>query len=58
MKEEWRDVVGYKGLYKISNTGKLISLDRYTPYIRGGIKWSYSDHCLTPSEYRNKGRTK
>ena len=24
-KEEWRDVVGYEGLYKISSTGRVLS---------------------------------
>jgi len=27
MKENWKDVVGYEGLYKISNLGNLKSLD-------------------------------
>lgn len=26
MKEEWRDIVGYEGLYQVSNTGKVMSL--------------------------------
>ena len=29
MEEEWRAVVGYEGLYEVSNTGKVRSLDRY-----------------------------
>ena len=29
-KEEWKDVVGYEGLYKVSNYGNVISLDRIT----------------------------
>lgn len=27
--EEWRDVVGYKGYYKVSNIGRIASLARY-----------------------------
>lgn len=27
--EEWRNVVGYKGYYKISNLGRIASLARY-----------------------------
>lgn len=27
MKEEWRDIVGYEGLYQVSNTGKVKSLN-------------------------------
>lgn len=28
MKEEWKDIAGYEGLYRISNTGKVKSLER------------------------------
>lgn len=28
MIEEWRDIVGYEGIYKISNIGRVKSLDR------------------------------
>lgn len=27
--EEWRPVVGYEGLYEVSNTGRVRSVDRY-----------------------------
>ena len=30
MEEEWRDVVGYEGLYKISNLGRVMSLYKGT----------------------------
>jgi hypothetical protein len=36
--EEWRDLVGYEGLYLISNNGKLKSLDKVIPYIDGRMK--------------------
>ena len=29
MNEEWRDVVGYEGLYQVSNYGNIKSCDRY-----------------------------
>ena len=29
MIEEWRPIVGYEGLYEVSNTGQVRSLDRY-----------------------------
>lgn len=29
MKEEWREVVGYEGLYQVSNYGNVKSYDRY-----------------------------
>ena len=41
MKEEWKDIKGYEGLYQVSNTGKVRSLDRKV-YNRG----SYSNFCF------------
>lgn len=31
MTEEWRDIAGYEGLYQVSNTGYVRSLDRIKP---------------------------
>ena len=28
MREEWKDITGYEGLYQVSNTGKVKSLER------------------------------
>ena len=36
MKEIWRDIVGYEGLYQVSNTGKVRSLDMTVTYLRNG----------------------
>lgn len=33
-REEWRAVVGYEGLYEVSDQGRVRSLDRF--YLRGG----------------------
>ena len=30
--EEWRDIAGYEGLYLVSNTGKIKSLERIVVY--------------------------
>lgn len=45
MTEIWKDIKGYEGIYQISNTGKVISLDRiiYTKdnrqyFYKGGLK--------------------
>lgn len=38
MKEEWRDVVGFEGLYEVSNTGKIRSLDQYVRVNLRGIE--------------------
>lgn len=32
MREEWRDITGYEGLYQVSNLGRVKSLDRYLPF--------------------------
>lgn len=37
MMEEWRPVVGYEGLYEVSNTGRVRSFDRYVKYSNGQI---------------------
>ena len=37
MNEEWRPVVGYEGLYEVSNTGQVRSVDRYVKYSDGRI---------------------
>ena len=37
MIEEWRSVVGYEGLYEVSNTGQIRSFDRYVKYSNGQI---------------------
>jgi hypothetical protein len=31
MKEIWKDVVGYEGLYQVSNLGNVNAVDRYVP---------------------------
>ena len=35
--EEWKNVIGYEGLYEVSNTGQVRSLDRYVKYSNGRI---------------------
>ena len=34
--EEWRDVVGYEGLYQVSSEGRVKSLERKVPHCSGG----------------------
>ena len=46
--EEWKDVVGYEGLYKVSNYGRVKSLGRYKKIISGKLNiWGYSQVGLT-----------
>lgn len=37
--EEWRDVVGYEGLYRISNLGRVLSLDRIVKHSGGRTRY-------------------
>lgn len=37
-KEIWEDVKGYEGFYKVSNLGKVKSLERYVKHPKGGLK--------------------
>lgn len=36
MSEEWRDVVGYEGLYQVSSEGRVKNLERKVPHCSGG----------------------
>lgn len=36
--EEWRDIDGYEGLYKISNLGRVKSVERYVNHPKGGVR--------------------
>lgn len=49
MEEEWRPVVGYKGLYEISNLGRVKSVDRVMTSMR-----TNSDGSVSPYTYHVK----
>lgn len=53
MKETWKDVAGFEGLYRISNYGNLLSLPRKKCI--GGIKkpWSDKDGYLCAALYKD-----
>jgi hypothetical protein len=38
MEEIWRDIIGYKGSYQVSNLGRVKSLDRITKRCDGNIR--------------------
>lgn len=38
MNEVWKDVVGYEGLYQVSNLGRVRSVDRVLDFIRSEYK--------------------
>ena len=45
MEEIWKDVVGYEGLYQVSNLGRVKSMERYVHKNSGGrIKNAYNAH--------------
>lgn len=46
--EEWRDVIGFEGLYMVSSLGRIVSLGRY---VNNHIKDVYKEpHLLKPTE--------
>lgn len=49
MKEIWKDVVGYEGLYQVSNLGRVRSLDREHEVTRNGLTFicPYGGKVLT-----------
>lgn len=54
MKEIWRDIEGYEGLYEISSNGVIRSLDRYLPMPNGGeklVKGRIIKQYITPNGY-------
>ena len=50
--EEWKDVVGYEGLYEVSNLGRVRSLDRETKDTIGR-KRKYKGQLLNPTISNN-----
>ena len=52
MKEIWKDINGYEGLYRISNLGRVKSLEK--EWISGnGIKKWHPDIILNPGKGNN-----
>lgn len=48
--EDWRPVVGYEGLYEVSNLGRVKSLFNYDMIMKGDVSTGYSRVRL----YKNK----
>lgn len=60
MNEIWKDVIGYEGLYQVSNTGKVRSIERtFTMENRWGskIEMQVKAKELVISKYKNYGYT-
>lgn len=51
MKEQWRDIPDFEGLYQVSDRGRVRSLDSVRPHAWSGTK-TYKGCVLSPS--RNK----
>ncbi len=49
VKEIWKDVKGYEGLYQVSNLGRIKRLERDRKYFRGGYS-SYKEDFMCPSK--------
>ena len=52
MIEEWRPVVGYEGLYEVSNTGRVRSLDMYVKSRYGNYRL-HKGKVLSPAKDKN-----
>lgn len=53
IKEEWRDVPGYEGLYEVSNLGEIRSLDRMVT-MKNGVTRITHGTVLTQGKYNSK----
>lgn len=48
MTEEWRDITGYEGIYKVSNMGRVLSLER--------LVWNGKGYKTEPQKILKQGR--
>lgn len=63
--EIWADVIGYEGLYQVSDKGRIKSLERYVHHPKGGkrllkerirkIVFDADGYCLVTLNKENKG---
>ena len=52
MKEMWKDIKDYEGLYQGSNLGRARSLDRWVKSINGSVRF-YKGRILKPFTTKN-----
>ena len=50
MKEIWKDIIGFEGLYQVSNLGRIKSVERYVLNTRWNIKMHKQEIILKPSK--------
>lgn len=53
MKEVWKDIKGYEGLYQVSNFGRVKRLDRFRKHWKGGL--SLYKECFLKGTLNNNG---
>lgn len=53
MKEVWKDVVGYEGIYKVSNLGRVKSLDRIRKHNIHGSPYLFKGKILNQTKNNN-----
>jgi hypothetical protein len=51
MKEVWKDVVGYEGLYRVSVLGRIKSVDHMIGHWRGGLR-TWPGRILKPFPHK------
>lgn len=56
IQEEWRPVVGYEGLYEVSDLGRIKSVKKIVPR-KGGVSpfRTVPEHMMRPSKINKKG---
>jgi len=47
--EIWKDIEGYKGIYQVSNYGRVRGLERYVNYKSTGLKRILKEKILKPN---------
>ena len=50
--EQWKDIIGYKGLYQISSFGRVKSVERYVKHSYGGTQF-LRERILRPTSKYN-----
>ena len=52
MEEIWKDVIGYEGLYQVSNYGNIKGLERVCGHYKGGLR-TYKERMLSRTLHKD-----
>ena len=55
MNEEWKDIVGFEGLYQVSNLGRIKCLEHKCPGRYKGKFRTVKEHMMKPAENKTNG---